>query len=27
VLNSFQSMPEVRSTQTVLIFDELGHAP
>ncbi len=27
VLNSFQSMPEVRSTQTVLIFDELGRAP
>ena len=24
VLNSFQSMPEVLSTQTVLIFDELG---
>jgi DNA-binding Lrp family transcriptional regulator len=23
VLNSFQSMPEVLSTQTVLIFDEL----
>ena len=27
VLNSFQGMPEVRSTQTVLIFDELGRAP
>jgi DNA-binding Lrp family transcriptional regulator len=27
VLNSFQSMPEVRSTQTVLIFDELGRSP
>jgi len=27
VLNSFQSMPEVRSTQTVLIFDELEHGP
>jgi DNA-binding Lrp family transcriptional regulator len=27
VLNSFQSMPEVLSTQTVLIFDELGHGP
>jgi DNA-binding Lrp family transcriptional regulator len=24
VLNSFQGMPEVLSTQTVLIFDELG---
>ena len=27
VLNSFQSMPEVLSTQTVLIFDELGRGP
>ncbi len=27
VLNRFQSMPEVQSTQTVLIFDELGHVP
>ena len=27
VLNRFQSMPEVISTQTVLIFDELGHGP
>ena len=27
VLNRFQSMPEVLSTQTVLIFDELGHGP
>ena len=27
VLNSFQSMPDVLSTQTVLIFDELGHGP
>jgi len=27
VLNSFQSMPEVLSTQTVLIFDELGRWP
>jgi DNA-binding Lrp family transcriptional regulator len=27
VLNSFQSMPEVLSTQTVLIFDELGPGP
>lgn len=26
VLNSFQSMPEVLSTRTVLIIDELGHA-
>jgi DNA-binding Lrp family transcriptional regulator len=25
VLENFQSMPEVLSTQTVLIFDELGH--
>src|SRR5689334_23713710 len=27
VLNSFQSMPEVLSTKTVLIFDELGRGP
>jgi DNA-binding Lrp family transcriptional regulator len=27
VLNSFQNMPEVLSTQTVLIFDELRSAP
>jgi DNA-binding Lrp family transcriptional regulator len=27
VLNTFQSMSEVRSTQTVLIFDELGRGP
>src|SRR6476646_5501441 len=27
VLNSFQVMPEVLSTQTVLIFDELGRGP
>jgi DNA-binding Lrp family transcriptional regulator len=27
VLNSFQSMSEVLSTQTVLIFDELGRLP
>jgi DNA-binding Lrp family transcriptional regulator len=27
VLNSFQSMSEVLSTQTVLIFDELGRVP
>jgi DNA-binding Lrp family transcriptional regulator len=27
VLNSFQGMPEVLSTQTVLIFDELGRLP
>ncbi len=27
VLNSFQSMPEVLPTQTVLIFDELGRGP
>src|ERR1700736_1420456 len=27
VLTSFQSMPEVLSTQTVLIFDELGRGP
>src|SRR5712671_5689070 len=27
VLNSFQGMPEVLSTQTVLIFDELGRVP
>lgn len=27
VLNSFQNMPEVISTQTVLIFDELQPAP
>ena len=27
VLNSFQSMPEVLSTQTVLIFDQLGRDP
>jgi DNA-binding Lrp family transcriptional regulator len=26
VLNSFQNMPEVLSTQTVLIFDDLGNA-
>ena len=26
-LNRFQSMPEVNSTETVLIFHELGHGP